>query len=76
MNYFLKIVLWLAFAETSRRLLSVIINAFTGPLAKIPGPFSARFTVLPWVIDLLKGEQHYRGDRYLAKYGKVVRTGE
>lgn len=76
MDYFLKIVLWLVVAEVSRRLLFVLIDGFTGPLTKLPGPFSARFTVLPWMIDVLGGEHHYKGDSHIAKYGKVVRIGE
>ena len=72
----MKICLGLAFAEGFRRLVMMFVNAFTGPFAKVPGPLWARFTILPWMIDVLRGKQHYRGERMLAKYGNVVRTGK
>jgi hypothetical protein len=76
MDNFLKIVVYLVSVELFRRLVMKLIGGFTGPLAKVPGPFLAKFTAIPWLINAAQGEQMNTGPELIKKYGDVVRAGE
>lgn len=52
----------------------VLIGAFTGPLAKIPGPFYAKFTEMPWMMRAVSGEQMNTGPEMIKRYGPVIRV--
>lgn len=73
MDLYFKLIIFLVSAEVFRRFVMVLINGFTGPLSKIPGPFHAKLTPIPWMIDSLRGEQMNTGQRLIQKYGETVR---
>jgi hypothetical protein len=76
MNSYLIIVFYLGLGEGLRRCVSVVVTAFTGPLSKIPGPFVAKFTGLPWTIESLRGKHMNTPAQLFQKYGEIVRVGK
>jgi len=77
METYLTILLGLFFAEILRRCCSVLLNAFTGPLSRIPGPFLAKFTKLPWAIELVKGTHMNTVGPLFKKYNtNILRIGK
>lgn len=76
MDIFLKIVAYLVSVELLRRIVMMLIGGLTGPLAKVPGPFLAKFTTIPWLINAAQGEHMNTGPELIKKYGEVVRAGE
>ncbi|KAE9365295.1 cytochrome P450, partial [Stipitochalara longipes BDJ] len=75
MDFYFKLVVYAVSAELFRRFVMVLIGGFTGPLAKIPGPLYGKFTVIPWVINAIQGEQMNTAPELIKKYGEVVRAG-
>lgn len=49
-------------------------RAFLTPLSRIPGPFYARFTSLPYRILCVKGTSNAAVTRWVERYGNVVRV--
>ncbi len=76
MDFSLKLALYAVSAELFRRFVTLLIRAFTGPLAKIPGPLVGKFTTLPWLVNAIQGETMNTIPELFKKYGEVVRTGE
>jgi hypothetical protein len=77
METYLTIFLCLVLAEFIRRCVSVLLHAFTGPLSKVPGPFLAKFTKIPWAIQLIKGTHLNTVGPIFKKYGSdIVRIGK
>jgi hypothetical protein len=75
MYTYLTLIIYLASAEVCRRMVVILLGAFTGPLSKVPGPFYARFTALPWIIENLTGNSMNVVADLFEKYGPVVRIG-
>ena len=59
-------------AEILRRLILVLLTAFTGPLSKIPGPFWSKLWV--WIIEVINGNQMNLGPGHFEKYGPIVKS--
>jgi hypothetical protein len=76
METYLTFLLYLVLAEAVRRCCSTLLGAFTGPLAKVPGPFLSRFSKIPWAIELIKGNHLNSVGPLMEKYGNVVRIGK
>ena len=76
MESYVNIILYLALAEFIRRCCLILINGLTGPLSKIPGPFLARFTTLPWSYQLITGNHMNSVGPLVQKYGDIVRVGK
>lgn len=75
MNYTTAALAILA-VELVRRSIAAILLAFTGPLAKVPGPMLMRFTGLFGAINAMRGEfDQNKASAFFKKYGKVVRVG-
>ncbi|PMD30788.1 cytochrome P450 [Hyaloscypha variabilis F] len=75
MDFYFKLALYAVSAELFRRFVTLLIGAFTGPLAKIPGPLVGKFTTLPWLVNTIQGETMNTIPELFKKYGEVVRTG-
>jgi hypothetical protein len=76
METYVKILLGLVAAELFRRICSTLLNAFTGPLSKIPGPFLSKFSSIPWAIEMIKGTHSLAARSIFEKYGSsIVRIG-
>jgi hypothetical protein len=75
MDFIFKIIVYLVSVELFRRFVMILIGGFTGPLAKIPGPFYARFTQIPWLISAMTGEAMNTCPELFKRYGEVVRVG-
>ena len=76
MDFYLKLIVYALSAEVLRRFVLLLIGGFTGPLAKIPGPLVGKFTVIPWMIDAIQGEQMNKVPSLFETYGEIVRAGE
>jgi len=70
------LILTAIFVELFRRFCIILITAFTGPLSKIPGPFVGKFTSVPWIYQVIRGNQMNIGPKLFRKYGDVVRIGK
>ena len=75
MNHYLTISLYLILAEVVRRCILTVKSAFTGPLAKIPGPLLAKFTSLLRLFETLSGNHMNSTTVLFEKFGDVVRVG-
>lgn len=76
MASYLTLFLYLLGAEITRRIIVSVVNGVTGPLTKIPGPFSSKFTDIIWKTYFLRQKTARLGDAWIQKYGPVVRVGE
>ena len=74
MYSFVSLVLFVAIAEILRRCCMALMAAFTGPLAKIPGPLIYKLTPLPWVIENVTGNTMNVAPKLFEKYGDIVRV--
>ncbi|KAG0647760.1 Cytochrome P450 monooxygenase FUS8 [Hyphodiscus hymeniophilus] len=75
MYSYTTVLLYLVLAEVLRRCCKMLLTALTGPLAKVPGPWLLKFTLLPWRKVILQGNQVNVTPKLFAKYGDVVRIG-
>ncbi|TEA16783.1 Cytochrome P450 monooxygenase FUS8 [Colletotrichum sidae] len=55
------------------KLAKVLWIGFAGPLSKVPGPWTARLTALPWLGTVAKGKSFELGIQYNRHYGGIVR---
>ena len=69
MYSFITLIFYVILAELLRRCCLRLLHAFTGPLAKVPGPFLSKLTNFPWMIDTLKGNHMHAGHELFKKYG-------
>jgi len=76
MNNYLALALLLGAVEIFRRCFLALLHAFTGPLSKVPGPFLAKLSQIPWLTETLKGTQIHSVPKLLEKYGNTVRVGK
>jgi hypothetical protein len=74
MYSYATILFYLALAELFRRCCIALIAAFTGPLARVPGPFLHKFTTLPWMFENLAGNTMNVAPKLFKKYGDTVRV--
>lgn len=72
----ISLLLFAAVAEFLRRCCMVLLTAFTGPLAKIPGPLIYKLSSLPWVVENITGNQMNVGPGLFKKYGDIVRVSK
>jgi hypothetical protein len=75
MHSYLTLILYAALAEVFRRVVLVVLGAFSGPLSKIPGPFYAKFTNVPWIYQNISGNSMNVIAGHFEKYGPVIRMG-
>lgn len=75
MHAYLTLLLYALFAEGVRRCVLILLRGLTGPLSKIPGPLLAKFTTVPWIFEVIRGNQMNVGPELFRKYGDVVRVG-
>jgi hypothetical protein len=54
----------------------MLISAFTGLLAKVPGPLIMKLSILPWTVHSMRGTIMSVAPRLFDKYGDVVRVGK
>jgi hypothetical protein len=73
MYSYATIALFVVGAECLRRLCKILLNAYTGPLSKIPGPFWNKFTIVPWMLPVLSGDTPRVVPKLFEKYGDIVR---
>ncbi|OHF01158.1 hypothetical protein CORC01_03472 [Colletotrichum orchidophilum] len=66
------LVFMLAYGALS--IFKALWHGFTGPLAKIPGPWLNRVTALPWMAAVVRGKAFEQGINYNRKYGDIVRV--
>jgi hypothetical protein len=77
MEPYLTILLGLVLAEFVRRCCFTLLHAFTGPLSKVPGPFLAKFTNIPWAIELIRGTHFTTVGPIFQKYDSdIIRVGK
>ena len=77
METYLTILLGLALAEFVRRCYVTLLHAFTGPLSKVPGPFLAKFTKIPWAMEFIKGTHLNTVGPIFEKYDSdIIRIGK
>ena len=50
---YITLLLYVVLAEVGRRFCMALLTAFTGPLAKIPGPFLNKMTALPSLYQVI-----------------------
>jgi hypothetical protein len=75
MYTYTTIALCIVLAEVVRRFCNILLTAYTGPLAKVPGPWIWKFSGLVWGRVVLQGNQVNVSPKLFAKYGHVVRIG-
>jgi hypothetical protein len=73
---YISLLLYLGLAELFRRCCFVLIEAFTGPLSKVPGPVLMKLSRLPWMFENIRGNTMNAAPKLFKKYGDVVRVGE
>ncbi|KAE8380493.1 cytochrome P450 [Aspergillus bertholletiae] len=69
-----RLLLLAVVAEVVRRVSKALIVGFTGPLAKVPGPFWNKLSALPWRIAFLRGTAFLLAQDLHRKYGDIVRV--
>jgi len=72
----ISLICFAATAEVIRRCVMILLNALTGPLSKIPGPFIYKFTRWPWVYQNITGNQMNVAPELFERYGDVVRVSK
>lgn len=72
------LLLSLVVLKIIRHVFLILLRAYTGPLAKIPGPFWYKFSSAPWYWKHLNGTmfKNLNHNDYFKTYGNVVRVGE
>jgi len=75
MYSFSTIALYVLAAECFRRICLTLIEAFIGPLSKMPGPWLCKFHKVPYMIAMLKGDAATEMPALFDKYGNTVRVG-
>lgn len=76
LNKFATIIWYIIFAEFLRRCVLILLTAFTGPLAKIPGPFMYKIIQIKWIYQVSQGIHLKTGPDLFKTYGDVVRVGK
>lgn len=76
MATYLHLLLYAILAELIRRIVQILICAYTGPLSKIPGPAINKLTSVTWRLRLASGDFYYELPKLFEKYGDTVRVGE
>ncbi|RDW77757.1 hypothetical protein BP6252_05810 [Coleophoma cylindrospora] len=74
MASYVTLILVAIVAECLRRCFLMLKLAFAGPLSKVPGPLSMKFSALPWIWTQIKGTQITDNDELADKYGPIVRV--
>lgn len=76
MLFLYSLLVYAAVAEFLRRCCMILITAYTGPMSRIPGPFLAKFTVLPWMYECVTGNMANVAPIHFKRYGDIVRIGK
>lgn len=69
-----SLVLFAVAAELLRRCCMILITAFTGPLAKIPGPLIYKLTAYPWIFQNITGNMMNVAPDLFKRYGDIIRV--
>ncbi|RDW76958.1 hypothetical protein BP6252_05011 [Coleophoma cylindrospora] len=74
MTSFVQMLVVVLVGEFLRRCLETLLFAFTGPLAKIPGPWLCKVSTLPHKLALIQGRNVERYRDLMKRYGDTVRV--
>ncbi|RDW56438.1 hypothetical protein BP5796_13187 [Coleophoma crateriformis] len=75
MTSFVQMLVVVLVGEFLRRCVETLLFGFTGPLAKIPGPWLCKVSTLPHKLALIQGRNVERYRDLMKRYGDTVRVG-
>ncbi|KAF5532710.1 cytochrome P450 monooxygenase [Fusarium phyllophilum] len=72
MASYVHLLLYCALAEILRRFIFALVEAYTSPLAKVPGPWFRRISHLPYKIAIIQDKPALVYAKLMKKYGNTV----